>query len=176
MDRHAGRGMYVPEGERVILSLRPDPAYIVLAPMWTLVGVAAAGAGAAWAADRWPGLLGGWVTPWRAWSWAAAVVVGRVLWQAADRAARQYVLTNRRILRVRGVFRRSVVDAPLEKVQHVTVTRLLRERLTGLGTLGFATAGTAWVEAHWLMIAHPVERLGDVRRAVDAAKRAGGTP
>jgi hypothetical protein len=167
---------YIPAGEKVILSLRPDPAYIVLAPMWTLAALAGLGVLSGWALGRWPELQMGGVSVGRVWLWLAILGLARVAWQAADRWARRYVLTDRRILRVRGVFRRSVVDAPLDRVQHLTVTRLLRERVTGLGTLGFATAGTAWVEAHWLMIARPAERLDVVRRAVEAARGSGDLP
>ena len=33
----------------------------------------------------------------------------------------------------------------------------VRERVFGLGTLGFATAGTALREAYWVMLAKPLE-------------------
>lgn len=161
---------HLSEGERVILSLRPDPAYIVLAPMWTLFALGAGATVAVWAIGRWPEWTPPGATPGRVWLWTGLLAGLRVAWQAADRAARQYVLTNLRILRIRGVFQRSVIDAPLDRIQHVTITRLLRERLTGLGTLGFATAGTAWTEVHWLMVSRPAERLEAVRRAIDAAK------
>lgn len=172
--REPGADGFIPAGERVILSLRPDPAYIVLAPMWVLIGLLCAGGLASWAVERWPEAVPVRITGGRVWLWVAVLGGARLGWQAADRYARRYILTDRRILRVRGVFRRSVVDAPLDRIQLLTLTRLLRERLTGLGTLGFATAGTDGVEAHWLMIADPAARLDEVRRAVTAAKGSGG--
>lgn len=164
----------IPEGERVVLSIRPDPASIVLRPIWMLAALAALGAVVAWTADRWPDWTLGRPSPGRVWAWVLVAAAACIAWQAVDRAARLYVLTDRRILRVRGVFRRSVVDCPLDRIQHITLTRLFRERLTGLGTLGFATAGTDGVEAHWVMIAKPVERLEMVRRAVKAASGSDG--
>jgi hypothetical protein len=166
---------YIPAGERVLLSLKPDPASIVLIPMWTLTGLGVVAAAATWLAGAWPETA--WISPGRVWLWAGVAAAARIGWQAADWAARRFVLTDRRVLRIAGVFRRSVVDVPLENIQHATLTRLFRERLTGLGTLGFASSGTAWVEMHWTMIAEPVRRLEIVRREVEAASgraRGGG--
>jgi hypothetical protein len=175
-DGSTGPEGLIPKGERVILSLKPDPAYIVLAPLWPLAGIGALAVLAAWAAGRWPESIGPWMTPLRSWVYGACAALALITWRALDRAARRYILTDRRIISARGIFRRSVVDAPLESIQHVTVTRLVRERLTGLGTLGFATAGTAWVETHWLMVARPADRLAEVRRALEAAGTRGGRP
>jgi uncharacterized membrane protein YdbT with pleckstrin-like domain len=169
------RAGYVPEGERVILSIRPDAAYIVLAPMWTLAGLAGAVVAASWAAGRWPEQLGGWLSPTRAWAVGAALMLLVIGWHAADLACSRYLLTDRRVMRVRGIFRRSVVDAPLDKVQHIVLTRLLRERLTGLGSIGFATAGTAWVEVRWRMVSRSAERMQEVRRAIEDQRARGGS-
>jgi membrane protein YdbS with pleckstrin-like domain len=51
-------------------------------------------------------------------------------------------------LRVReGVLRRVTVTIPLANIQHLVVSRSLRERLLGLGTIGVYTSGSAGVEA-----------------------------
>ena len=159
-----------------MLSIRPDPASIVLRPMWMLAALAALGVAVMWTADRWPDWTLGRPSPGQVWTWVFGAAAVCIVWQAVDRASRLYVLTDRRILRVRGVFRRSVVDCPLDRIQHITLTRLFRERLTGLGTLGFATAGNDGVEAYWAMIANPVERLDIVRRAVEEFRGGGGVP
>jgi membrane protein YdbS with pleckstrin-like domain len=51
-------------------------------------------------------------------------------------------------LRIReGVLRRVTVTIPLANIQHLVVSRSLRERLLGLGTIGVYTSGSAGVEA-----------------------------
>jgi dephospho-CoA kinase len=58
------------------------------------------------------------------------------------------------------------------RVQHVLLVRTLAERLTGTGTLGFATAGTAGVEVAWVTVDRPVRLLEEVRQVVDPANTA----
>jgi hypothetical protein len=48
-----------------------------------------------------------------------------------------------------------VVQAPLKNIQHTAVFASLRERVTGLGTIGFATAGSDTFESLWLMVRDP---------------------
>lgn len=81
----------------------------------------------------------------------------RLFWQFLEWISRVYVLTDRRIVRVKGVLRVEVFETSLRNVQHTTMTFSIRERLFGLGTIGFATAGTALYEAAWTMIARPLE-------------------
>ncbi len=85
------------------------------------------------------------------------VAMLRLFWQFLEWISRVYVLTDRRILRVKGVLRVEVFEASLKNVQHTTTVFSIRERLFGLGTIGFATAGTAMHEAAWTMIARPLE-------------------
>ena len=68
-----------------------------------------------------------------------------------------YVLTDRRVIRIKGVLRVQVFETPLKQIQHTNVFFSVRERLFGLGTLTFATAGTAVIEAMWVMVARPLE-------------------
>ena len=81
----------------------------------------------------------------------------RLFWQFLEWISRVYVLTDRRIVRVKGVLRVEVFETALKNVQHTTMIFSIRERMFGLGTIGFATAGTALYEAAWTMIARPLE-------------------
>jgi len=81
----------------------------------------------------------------------------RLFWQFLEWLSRVYVLTDRRVVAVAGVLRVRVFEAPLQQVQHTNLLLSLRERLFGLGTVAFATAGTAIAEAYWLMLADPLE-------------------
>jgi hypothetical protein len=55
------------------------------------------------------------------------------------------------------VVRVEVFEASLKDVQHTQASYTLRERLFGLGTIAFATAGTGLAEAYWLMISSPLQ-------------------
>ncbi len=81
----------------------------------------------------------------------------RLFWQLLEWLSRIYVLTDRRVIRLRGVLTISVFQAPLSKLQQTDMVFTVRERFFGLGTLAFSTAGTAAREAYWVMIDRPLE-------------------
>jgi dephospho-CoA kinase len=162
---------FAPPGERLLLVLRPSLAMVVLSSLRWLCVLAALAAITAWVAQFLP-------RPDLARVALAAMLAlaaVKLAWEMLDWACRGYALTERRVLRVFGVVRRHVADLPLERIQHLTLDRTLGERLLGVGTIGFATAGTAGVEAYWISVDHPEERIGDVRRAMAAATRRGRT-
>lgn len=94
---------------------------------------------------------------------AATILI--LFWRLLDWTARTYILTDRRVMRIQGVFRVQVFETQLKRIQHTHTLFSVRERLFALGTIGFATAGTGGVEAYWLMIANPL----DVHRQVVSA-------
>lgn len=67
---------------------------------------------------------------------------------------RMYVLTNRRVLRVRGVMRPLIHQAPLRKIHGTTLVASKGERLLGLGTLLFHME-TADSQIAWTNLARP---------------------
>jgi uncharacterized membrane protein YdbT with pleckstrin-like domain len=91
-------------------------------------------------------------------------------------ASRLYVLTNRRVMRIRGVFNVDIFECPLTRIQNTFLSLALHERITRLGTIGFATAGTAAVEARWVNVPNPLEVHEKVRRAIRNMKNNTGTP
>ena len=109
------------------------------------------------------------------WTWVLPVAfvaaLLRLLWQAVVVVCRRYVLTEQYVLRVSGVFNRGAASLPIERVQHVVLVRTLLERLTGTGTLGFATAGTGGIEIAWVTVDRPVERVEEVRAVVERGKK-----
>jgi hypothetical protein len=96
----------------------------------------------------------GW-TDVTALAFGAGLVALRLSWQAADWWNQVYVLTDRRIIRRMGVLRVAVFETQLRNIQHTSIFRRLRERVFGLGSIGFATAGSDTFEAFWLMIGRP---------------------
>jgi uncharacterized membrane protein YdbT with pleckstrin-like domain len=94
------------------------------------------------------------------------LVVGCLQW-----FSRLYVLTNRRVLRVKGVLNVQVFECRLERIQNTFMSLSLPERLTGMGTIFFATAGTGLPEAAWLMINRPREVHEIIVTYIERAQR-----
>ncbi len=162
-----------PRGEYTILSVRPSPWLIllyhgrrnlVLIGLWIVVPRALRAFGGSIGID--PDGVG------RLFLSLLAILlfVDFLEW-----ANRRYVLTDRRVLRQRGILTRTISDVPLDRVQDIGVVRTLAERLLGLGTIGVSTAGGPMVPNWWLMVSRPEECLARVREAVAAARGLGGT-
>ncbi len=139
--------------EIIVLLLKPSPWFIVLAPLKTLVLLVVMVLGLV--------LLNSYVdlgVSHRDLVLLGVALVGmRLFWQFLEWLSRVYVLTDQRLIRVRGVLRVQVFECQLSQVQHTQTLFSIRERLFGLGTIAFATAGTAITEAFWTMVARPLE-------------------
>lgn len=102
---------------------------------------------------------------------AAALIFLQLVIAVLEWISRLYVLTDRRILRIQGIFNIDIFEAPLVKIQNTYSTFAIHERLVGIGTILFATAGTAGIEASWQNINQPLEVHEQVRRAIREAHR-----
>lgn len=100
---------------------------------------------------------------------AFAIVVGRTVWEVIWRACARYELTRSHLRATHGVFSRFTVEIPLGRIQHSVLSKKFTERLAGVGTLGFASAGTDTVEAVWLSVDDPEKVLDRVRSAISRA-------
>ena len=142
----------IDDDELIILLLRPSLLYVGLSSLASLTIIAVVTLTLALMAIR---------IAWMPWSEPAAYALGavvaacRVLWQCVEWWGLVYVLTDRRVMRRSGVLRVTVFDAPLRNIQHTSVFQPLRERLFGLGSIGFATAGSDVFDAFWVMIRQP---------------------
>ena len=87
--------------------------------------------------------------------------------------SRIYVLTDRRIIRQRGILHVNVFECALDRVQNTYLDFTWEQRLLGLGTIAFLTAGTAQVEAAWAYVADPLRRHREIVEAVRQAREAG---
>lgn len=93
-------------------------------------------------------------------------VIGlRLGWAVLQWMGRCYVLTDRRVLRQRGVLNIQVFECALDRLQNTFIQRTLVQRILGIGNILFATAGTGAVEAMWQHVRDP----GDVHRQVTRA-------
>jgi len=102
--------------------------------------------------------------------WALAAMArlfaGSIQW-----LGRLYVLTNRRLITVRGVARFQVHQCPLAKVRGLGVTVSPSERLLGLGTLSFQLPPGAEGIGAWANLAQPQKVRHEIEQAI---RRCGG--
>ncbi len=156
------------DGETILLEIKPSIAWVVLGALGHLAAIAILTTITWWLSAR-------------AWIPVEARVVitagvflfaARLLWQTLDWIFRSYILTDRRVISLSGVLRRYNFTAPLRTIQHIQVYRSIPERLLGLGSVGFATAGTDVVETWWLVLNRPHEATKAVRDAIERYGRA----
>jgi uncharacterized membrane protein YdbT with pleckstrin-like domain len=133
------------------------PSLVPLAPSLLLAAAAAIGGLVAWNHFR-----QGWVLL------AAGVVAVPALFVTLARyvrlAANRYVLTDRRLLRLSGVFSRSSMDSYLDKINNVEHRQTFWGRILGYGDVEIDTASETGAEV-FPRISDPVA----FKRAVDAA-------
>lgn len=157
---------FVDDDEVVILLLRPSMLYIPLASLSGLLVIAVVTLALMYL-GRLVGMPG---TDTVAFGLGVAGGIVRLAWQGLEWWSRLYVLTDRRVLRRKGVLRPTVFEAKLRDIQHTSVFRRLRERTCGLGSIGFASAGSEVFNAFWVMIRQP---FAVHRTVVEAIERYG---
>ncbi len=150
-------------GEIIILLIKPSPWYIVLEPLRFLVATLLAWLILLILVHR--ALVP--ITAVDVTLLAIGVAAVRLVWQFMEWLSRVYVLTDQRVIVVWGVLRVQVFESQLKKIQHTITLFTIRERLFGLGTIGFTTAGTGAVEAAWRMVANPLDVHQQVVRALN---------
>ncbi len=152
-------------GEIVILAIKPSLWFVPLtSARWILLGI-----GLLLAANI------SWVSPHVAGYLRMAGylgVAGRLGWAMLQWVSRLYVLTNRRVMRLRGVFNVELFQCELTRVQSLVLSASLPERLARSGTILIQTAGalgSVGGSAAWRIIPRPLEvhqKLNDaIRRA-----------
>lgn len=150
-------------GEIIVLLKKPSPWYIVLGSLGSLATIGVVLLATSVLSSNLDLGLG------RSDLTLAAVCLAgvRLFWQFLEWLSRIYVLTDRRVVGVFGVLRVHVFECQLKKIQHTTAYYSIRERLFGLGTIGFTTAGTAFTETYWQMVAKPMELHQQVIQAMN---------
>ena len=149
-------------GEIIVATFRPSLLWIALrSARGVLLALAAAALGAA--ASGWAGL--GWETPIA--QLGIAVAAARTAAAGAEWASRVYVLTDRRVLRRRGVLAPTVYSANLNALRRVELEQDRIDRLLRTGTVTFSTRTEGRWEAAWVM----VPRAREVHELVEATRR-----
>lgn len=104
---------------------------------------------------------------------AVLIVIARLVASFFQWLSRLYILTNRRVLRIRGVFNIDIFEAPLNKIQNTYLTFGFHERIVGLGSIHFETAGSSAIEASWININQPLKIHKIVVDTIQRAQRTG---
>ncbi len=148
-------------GEIVLLAIKPSLWFIPMVSGRWIAGAAALIAAARLA----PQLNIGWPIV----QLLVGLVLARLAWGTLQWSTRLYVLTNRRVMRIRGVFNVQIFECPLTRLAGVAVNVSLSERILRLGTIHLAAAGTPGESASWRAVARPAEIHEQLRRAIERA-------
>jgi uncharacterized membrane protein YdbT with pleckstrin-like domain len=96
-------------------------------------------------------------------------VLGRGL---ARRLQTTYTITDQRLTIERGLMTRELYETRLERVQNVSLRQSLLERVLGVGTVDFDTAGSAGFDFSFRGVSEPRRIVRTVDRALRARLRA----
>lgn len=157
-------------GEIVHLAIKPSPWFVLLVSLrWVLVGIAIM------VLSMMEDLPIPFTSKWYLYHLGLWMAVGRLAWGMLEWVSRLYVLTNRRVMRIRGVFSVEVFTCSLDRIQNTYITLSVSERLTRTGTVTFQTAaaGGAGGAASWRVISRPLEVHEQLREAVRRAQNRG---
>lgn len=141
-------------GEIIILLLKPSPLFILLVPIRFVISIVLLTVFARMLMNK--GIDLG-VSAADVTILAIALIGLRLFWQMLVWLSHVYVLTDQRIIQLHGVLNVHVFECPLKKIQQTDLLLPLLQRVFSLGTIAFATAGTASREAYWFMVARPLE-------------------
>lgn len=102
---------------------------------------------------------------------AVLLGLGRLSWALFEWVARIYLLTNRRVMSIRGVMSAEIYAAPLHTIGHAEVTATPGERLFRVGTVEFESETTG--RGAWEVVARPVEMHERLQHAIRRARGGG---
>jgi uncharacterized membrane protein YdbT with pleckstrin-like domain len=86
------------------------------------------------------------------------------------RVSTKYLITNQRLRISRGIVRRNVQETRLERVQNVNYNQSVLDRMFGVGTVDFDTAGTDDSEFRFVWVNRPEEVVRAVDHAIEEAR------
>ncbi len=151
------------DGEVILLAVKPSRWFVALVS-WPVLLLAAVAVAVAHLANTAFGATMDVETIALA---CLAVAGARLAVAAFQWAGRLYVLTDRRVIRLRGLLRADLGDRHLRDIQAVHRAATQPERLLGVGSLLFECSDAAPLgEAHWTHLADPES----VARAIEEAR------
>ena len=111
-------------------------------------------------------------------SWAAAIAVAAVIAGLTlvigylRRVSTKYLITTQRLRISRGIVSKKVQETRLERVQNVNYQQGVLDRLLGVGTVDFDTAGSDDSEFRFEWVNEPEQVVRAVDKAVEEARSA----
>jgi uncharacterized membrane protein YdbT with pleckstrin-like domain len=148
-------------GEIVHFAIRPSPWFVLIVSLrWLAVAILL---GVLASRDFLPHAY-----RWYVYQLAAAVAGARLAWAILEWVSRQYILTNHRVMRIRGVFYVELFECALSRLQNTYATFSVPERLTRTGTITFQTAAAGGIggTASWRIVSRPLEVHEKLREAI----------
>jgi len=136
------------DGERIILEVRQHPVALLYRGRWAIAALVGALVALFLASGLPTDGIGGGVR-FGLGLVAIVLVVGGVVaggWAYLQWAADEDVLTNRRVIQVRGVVNKVAADSSLEKINDAEMTQSWLGRLLNFGDLDVMTASEAGIE------------------------------
>ena len=100
----------------------------------------------------------------------ALVALGRLIWGLLVWSSHTYMLTNLRVVTIKGVVNTTMYQANLRKLQRTILWRPWYLRIFGIGTIGFATAATTTSDSTWVMLGRPLAVHEAIVAAVNKAQ------
>lgn len=151
--------------ELILMSIRPSAWFIAFLSFKWIVGLVIMGIAIGIALrDTWSAPM--WIA-YQILVGVAAVRVGVALLQWASRL---YVLTNRRVMRFKGVLRVSVAECPLRHICAADLYASWVQRPLDLGTLGMTPTSDHGAPVWWDHVAHAQDVHDRVVRAIRRAQ------
>ncbi|GJM24142.1 MAG: hypothetical protein DHS20C16_05570 [Phycisphaerae bacterium] len=151
-------------GETVLLAIKPSLWFVLFdAARWIVLGATLllistfSSFEVTWVARQTIGQLG------------AAIIIVRLGMAFLRWVSRFYILTNRRVMRVRGVFKVDILSCPLLSIRRTEIMIGPHEKVTRLGTILFASDEVPCDDFHWFQINKVEEVHERIRRAIDRA-------
>lgn len=154
------------DGEVVLLAIKPS-GWFVLLVSWPVLAMAALAAAITALAE---GFFEGPDVRNLIVSVCIVVACLRLALACVQWFGRMYLLTNRRILRVRAVVRTDVVAWQLTKVHDVQLTAARVEQLLGIASLMLVAGDSDEPQAAWPYIPRPLEVHRIVTEALQRAR------
>jgi len=110
-------------------------------------------------------------------NYCLVIAMGRIGFAGLQWLSRSYVLTDQRVIRIRGVFTIDIFQCSLERIQNTFLTMTLPERILSLGNIALTTAGTGAIEAVWRHVKNPLDVHHRLLHAMNtSANRSHGQP
>ena len=152
-------------GEIIILAIKPSGWFVLLASLPVLVSALVV-AVIAYVVD----IYSSWSAAEAVICLCAAVVVIRLTWACWQWLGRTYVLTDRRIVTVRGLLHVRVSAAALTDIRRAVLTATIAERLFGTGGIYYLTDSENTPAVAWNTVAQPVEVHEIVTKTIERSK------